>query len=187
MPKPMDPASRYDRTLTPLTRVVDAVPAEAWDAPSPCAGWSAADVLQHLIDTQRDFMLKAGAEMPDPAPVVARGPADAWRTHAEATARNLADPRIGEAPHETPFGTSTVGAVLNDFYGFDMIVHRWDIARAAGLDARLTEAELEQIDTLAQGWGDQLYAEGICAPAVEVGPEATQEARVLARFGRDAR
>lgn len=187
MPLPQDPASRYDRKASPLTRVVDAVPDDAWGRPSPCEGWSAGDVLQHVIDTQRDFMLKAGADMPDPAPKVSSGAGTAWRTHAEAVARSLADPRIGEAPHETPFGTSTVGQVLDDFYGFDLVVHRWDIARATGLDARLTDAELDEVERVAQGWGEQLYAEGICAPAVEVGTDATHEARVLARFGRDAR
>ncbi|MBD5832129.1 maleylpyruvate isomerase family mycothiol-dependent enzyme, partial [Janibacter melonis] len=100
---PQDPASRYDRRNTPLVRVVDAVPDDAWDAPSPCEGWSAADVLQHLVDTQRTFLLTNGASLPDPAPVVAQGPALAWRTHSEAVARVLADPRVGEAPYETPF------------------------------------------------------------------------------------
>ncbi len=65
-------------------------------------GWSAADVLQHLVDTQRTFLLTNGASLPDPAPVVAQGPALAWRTHSEAVARALADPRVGEAPYETP-------------------------------------------------------------------------------------
>lgn len=187
MPLPQDPASVYDRSSTPLTRLVDAVPEDAWQAPSPCAGWTAADVLQHVVDTQRDFMLKAGAEMPDPAPVVATGPAAAWRTHAEAVARSLADPRVGEKAHDTPFGPSTVGQVLNDFYGFDMLVHRWDIARSAGLEAGLTDAELDRLDAAADGWGEQLYAEGICERPVEVGADVPREVQVLARFGRDAR
>lgn len=187
MPLPMDAASRYDRKNTPLTKVVDTLPDDAWSQPSPCSGWTAADVLQHVVDTQRDFMLKAGAEMPDPAPVVATGPADAWRTHAEAVARSLADPRIGEKPHETPFGSSTVGQVLDDFYGFDMVVHRWDIARTAGVDARLSDGELDQLDAAADAWGDQLYADGICDRPVDVGGDVDRAVQVLARFGRDAR
>ena len=49
MPRPMDAASRFDRRNTPLTRLLDAVPDDAWDRPSPCAGWSAADVVHRLL------------------------------------------------------------------------------------------------------------------------------------------
>lgn len=184
---PQDPASRFDRKATPLTRIVDQVPEQAWSNPSPCEGWSAADVLEHLIDTERTFILTHGGDMPELPPKVSDGPALAWRTHAEAVARALIDPRVGEKPQDTPFGTSTVGEVFDDFYGFDLIVHRWDIARAAGMDARLTEAELETIDAAAEGWGDQLYGDGICKEPIDVPADTSREVRVLARFGRDAR
>lgn len=187
MPMPQDPASRYDRRNTPLVRVVDAVPDDAWDAPSPCDGWSATDVLQHLVDTQRTLLLTNGASLPDPAPVVAQGPALAWRTHSEAVARALADPRVGEAPYETPFGVSTVGQVLDDFYGFDMVVHRWDVARATGGNTSITDAELDTLDAAADGWGERLYGDGICSGPLEVGADEPRPVRVLARFGRDAR
>lgn len=184
MALPRDPASLYDRKNTPLTAVVDAVPADAWSHASPCEGWTTADVLQHMVDTQRDFLLKAGAEMPDPTPSVARDGATAWRTHAEAVARNLADPTIGEQPHETPFGASTVGQVLSDFYGFDMLVHRWDVATAAGIDAGLTDAELDEIEAAADGFGEHLTDDGVCHPPVEPPQGADRTTRVMARLGR---
>ncbi len=184
---PMDAASRYDRRMTPLTRLVDAAPEESWAQPSPCAGWTAADVLQHLIDTQRDFMLKAGADMPDPTPDVMKGAALAWRTHAEAVARGLADASVGERPHQTMTGPSTVGDVMDLFYGFDMVVHRWDIARATGQETTFSEAELDAVETALEGFGEHLYGDGVCAPAVELGPDATRQDRVLARTGRDPR
>ena len=184
---PQDPASRFDRLASPLTRLVDNVPAAAWSEPSPCEGWTAADVLEHLIDTERTFLLTSGGDLPELAPKVADGPALAWRTHAEAAARTLIDPRVGEKAYDTPFGPSTVGDVFIDFYGFDLIVHRWDIARAAGMDARLTDAELDIISAAADGWGERLYGDGICAQPVEVPADAPREVQVLARFGRDAR
>ncbi len=35
-----------------------------WSAPSPCEGWSAADLLDHLVDTQRDYISRAWAAEP---------------------------------------------------------------------------------------------------------------------------
>lgn len=165
MPIPMDAASRFDRRSTPLTRLVDAVPADAWGQPSPCADWSAAEVLQHLIDTQRTFMLQAGASLPDPAPTVASGPAVAWRTHAEAVARALADDRVGERPYDTDGGRSSVGAVFDEHHGLDVVLHRWDIARATGSDARLTDAERTAVGLPnPAGAEGRPVREGTCAP-----------------------
>ena len=80
-----------------------------------------------------------------------------------------------------------MGANLVRFYGFDMLVHRWDVAQAAGVDAGLTADELDRIERGADGFGDALYLDGVCRPGVEAPADADREARVLARLGRTAR
>ena len=188
MPLPQDAASVFDRKNTPLMRLVDATDPQALAGPSPCAGWSGLDVVQHLIDTQRDFLLKAGADLPDPAPTVAAlGPATAWRTHAEGVARQLADDTLAERPYETPFGSTTVGAAFDRFYGFDLLVHRWDIGAAAGVPVELSDGELDQVEEALAGFGDAVRSDGVCGPAVEVGPDASRQERVIAFTGRDPR
>ena len=62
--------SVFDRKNTPLMRLVDSADPQQLAGPSPCDGWSGFDVVQHLIDTQRDFLQKSGADMPDPTPRV---------------------------------------------------------------------------------------------------------------------
>lgn len=188
MPLPRDAASVFDRKNTPLMRLVDATDPQALEGASPCEGWSGLDVLQHLIDTQRDFLLKAGADLPDPAPTIAAlGPATAWRTHAEAVARQLADDTFGERPYETPFGTTTVGDAFDQFYGFDLIVHRWDVGRAAGVPVEFSQTELDQVEAAIEGFGGGIRGEGICGPEVELGPDASRQDRALALTGRDPR
>lgn len=188
MPLPRDAASVFDRKNTPLMRLIDATDPRALEGESPCEGWSGLDVVQHLIDTQRDFLLKAGADLPDPAPTVAAlGPATAWRTHAEGVARQLADATLAERAYETPFGTSTVGGAFDQFFGFDLIVHRWDIGQAAGVDVDFSERELEQAETAIAGFGDAIRSDGVCGPAVELGPDASRQDQVLALTGRDPR
>lgn len=188
MALPQDAASVYDRKNTPLMRLIDAADPQALGAASPCEGWSGLDVIQHLIDTERDFLLKAGADLPDPAPTVAAlGAATAWRTHAEGVARQLADDTLAERPYETPFGSSTVGAAFDQFFGFDLIVHRWDIGRTAGLDVTFTEGELDQIEQAVAGFGEHIRGEGVCGPAVEVGADASRQDRLIAITGRHPR
>ncbi|WP_435200811.1 maleylpyruvate isomerase family mycothiol-dependent enzyme [Janibacter sp. GS2] len=185
MPLPQDAASIFDRKNTPLMRLIDSSDPEALASPSPCEGWSGEEVIQHLIDTQRDFLLKAGAELPDPAPTVgALGAATAWRTHAEAVARQLADDTLAERPYETPFGMATVGGAFDRFYGFDLLVHRWDVGRAAGVEVTFTDRELDTVEAAIAGFGEHIRGEGVCGPAVEVGADASRQDQLIALTGR---
>ncbi|MGY1632443.1 TIGR03086 family metal-binding protein [Geodermatophilus sp. SYSU D01186] len=178
-------ADRFASASRPLLDVLDAVPADAWTAPSPCEGWTARDVVGHLVDTQREFLAGRGLDL-GPAPDVAADPAAAWRDHAQRVLAVIADDGAAGASYEGFFGPTTVGATFEQFYVWDMVVHRWDVARAAGVDAGLTDAELERVERGADGFGEALHMEGICRPAVPTGPDADRLTRVLARLGRSA-
>jgi uncharacterized protein (TIGR03086 family) len=178
-------STQYETAHRPLMAVVDAVPAERWAAQSPCPGWTARDVLGHLIETQREFLGGRGVDL-GPAPDLTTDPAAAWRDHAKRVLAAVSDEDVVAAEYDSHFGPTTVGSTFEQFYVWDMVVHRWDIARTAGLDAGLTEAELDAIDRGADSFGEALYMEGVCRPGVEAPPEAGREARVLARLGRGA-
>jgi hypothetical protein len=98
----------------------------------------------------------------------------------------LADDAFADTGYDGHFGPTTVGATLVQFYVFDMVVHRWDVARAAGLDAQLTDEELDRVEAGADSFGPALYMDGICRPGVEAPAGADRVTRVLARLGREA-
>jgi uncharacterized protein (TIGR03086 family) len=178
-------ATSYESAATALAAVLDAVPAEGWAVPSPCAGWSARDVLAHLVDTQRDFLTGHGADL-GPAPDVDGGPVAAWRDHAKRVADALSDEEFAATAYDGHFGPTTIGATFEQFYVWDVLVHRWDIAASVGADAGLTEGELDRIESGADSFGDALYMDGICRPGVDAPADAGRPARVLARLGRRA-
>ncbi|MDP9391226.1 MAG: maleylpyruvate isomerase N-terminal domain-containing protein, partial [Actinomycetota bacterium] len=64
---------RYDAADRPLSQILDAVPVNGWGNPSPCGKWSAADVVGHLIGTQREFLATHGVDLGE-APDVAADP-----------------------------------------------------------------------------------------------------------------
>ena len=72
------------------------------------------------------------------------------------------------------------------FYGFDLIAHRWDLARALGRDERWSEAELDALERGLDGFGDAFYAEGVSKPALPVPEGADRQTALLARMGRRA-
>ncbi len=176
-------ATHYMTAHRPLTAVLDEVPAEGWTNPSPCDGWSARDVLRHMIDTQREFVTSHGVDLGE-APDIDTDPAAAWRDHTKRVAAGISDDAVPTIEYDGHFGPTTVGATLEQFYIWDMLVHRWDIARAVGADPGLSDAELDQIEGGADSFGEALYMDGVCRPGVEAPADADRQARLLARLGR---
>lgn len=177
-------AVAYDAALRPLTAVLQAVPHDAWDRPSPCAGWTARQVVAHLVDTQRDLLTGHGHDL-GPAPDLA-DPAVGLRQHAERVLALVSRPDVSDVAYDGFFGPTTVGATLVQFYVWDMVVHRWDVARATGGDEALSADELDRVEAGADSFGDALHMDGICGPALPTAPGADRQVQLLARLGRDA-
>ena len=177
--------ARYEAANRPLTVVLDAVAHDAWGRPSPCEEWAARDVVRHLVETQRDFLTRHDLDL-GAAPDVDADPAGAWREHARRVVEVLSDPAVPDRSFDGHFGPTTIGATFGQFYVWDMIVHRWDVATAAGTDAGLTDAELDAVDAGADSFGDALHMDGICKPEVDAPEAADRATRVLARLGRRA-
>lgn len=177
--------TQYETAHRRLGAVIDATAATSWDSPSPCEGWTARDVVRHLIQTQRSFLGDRGLAL-GPASDVDANPPGAWHSHAEQVIELLADDDVPASPFDGFFGPTTVGATLEQFYVWDMIVHRWDIARAVGGDPALSDEELIRMEAGATSFGDAIYMDGVCRPGVEAPAGADREAQVLARLGRVA-
>jgi uncharacterized protein (TIGR03086 family) len=175
---------RYRAADAALSSLLTSLPPEAWDAPSPCAGWTARDVVGHLVDAQRTFLAGHGHDL-GPAPDLA-DPAAAWRAHADRVIELVGDPTVADQPFDGHFGPTTVGDTLVRFYVFDVVAHRWDVAQAAPRDERFTDEELDALEAGIAGFGGALYAEGICEGGVEAPQGADRQARVLAALGRHA-
>ena len=179
-----DLSTRFRQLAGGFGEVLDALDTDAWSAPSPCDGWTAREVVGHVIETQRDFFAGHGVDLGD-APSL-EDPVAAWRTHSTVVADRLADPAVGDKAFDGHFGPTTVGETLLRFYGFDMVAHRWDVATAAGRDLRFTDDELTMMETAADGFGPALYSDGVCAAGVEAPADADRQTRLLARLGRSA-
>jgi len=175
----------FSRLADRFGEVVDRLDDADWGRSSPCEGWSAGDVLHHVISTQRDFLAQRGVDAATATDVLT-DPRAAWHGHDDRVRTLLADPDVALREYDGVFGRTTVGASLVRFYGFDLVVHRWDIAAAAGLDERLDDSELSMIESAADGFGEHLYDDGICKPAVPAPAGADRQSRVLARLGRRA-
>lgn len=175
-------AQTFAERAEQFTRILDAAVGR-WDAPSPCEGWTVRDVVAHVIETERDFL--ARHELLDsPAPSL-DDPATAFRAHAADVVDVLDRDGTADRAYDGYFGPTTFGATMAEFYGWDLVIHGWDVARATGQDWSIGDAEAQALGADADGWGDALYGEGICAAPVPVPEDALLQDQLLGRLGRD--
>jgi uncharacterized protein (TIGR03086 family) len=181
-----DIADRYDRVSADFAATVDAVPADRWDSPSPCEGWTARDVVSHIVDNHRTFEEFVGRGLGE-VPSVADDPAAAYAAARDVVARHLHDPDTAEASFEGEvFGHMTFAQGIDRFLSADLVIHRWDLARAAGFDVTMPAEEIARIREAAEGYGDAMRGPGAFGPPIDPPADADEQTRLLAFLGRKA-
>lgn len=178
-------ADRYRRLAARFTTTVEAVPAEAWNNASPCEGWTAADVLGHVIDSEAGLLKKTGQEVPS-RPVTQDHRAGAWVSVREAVQAVLDDPRQAGTEYEGLSGATTVTATFGSFMSVDLIVHRWDIAHAAAIDDVIPSEDMAFAAAFTEQMGDFAQTSGAFGPRLSVPSDADGQAKFLALLGRSA-
>lgn len=173
----------FELASLPLTLLLDRIPVGHWDNATPCEGWSVRDVVGHLIETQREFFARNDIDL-GVVPEIGHDPAAAWQSHMTSVLQTVADDAIADTAFDGGFGHSTIGDTLVQFYVWDMVAHRWDIARGAGQDAELTDSELDRLENGIASFGDALYMDGICKPGVTAPADADRATFILAELGR---
>jgi Mycothiol maleylpyruvate isomerase N-terminal domain len=173
------PSTSFLTNASTFTGVVAGVP--DWSARSACADWTAAEVVDHIVDTQRDLFAQHGADL---GPRPAGGPSAIWAAHLTAVTPYVEDEAWMAKEYDGWFGPTTVGDTVAKFYGFDLIVHGWDIGTAERPGPEWTRSQLDQVEASIASFGPALYTEGICKPAVDAPADASRQTRLLAQLGR---
>src|SRR4051794_3743482 len=181
-----DIAERYARVTGDFTERVRAVPAGAWDNPSPCEGWTARDVVRHLTDWIPAFFGSQGVKFPA-LPSVDEDPVAAWEGVQTTIGAALADPDIAAKQIETPFSKQSFAETVDMIVIGDVFTHTWDLSRATGQPEQL---DPEQLQRMIAGIGaipeEALRADGMFGPPIDVADDVDDQARLLAYFGRRA-
>jgi uncharacterized protein (TIGR03086 family) len=173
---------RHSRALAGFTAVVDQVPDDGWDRPTPCTDWDARALVEHVIGFHEFLVLRPlGLRAHRPR----TGPAARWRATENALQRAHADPAKLDQPAETFDGAVRRPAEVLDALAADTLIHTWDLARGVGASDRLDPVLCERaydaaIRAPASRAGSRLYA-----PRVPVDADAELQDRLLGLTGRD--
>ena len=176
-------SQRYSRLADAFTSKIAAVPEDKWSSPSPCEGWTARDLVDHVVAAQGTFLGFVGRELGD-IPSVDDDPLAAWTAARSVVQADLEDPERAAAEFDGFFGRTTFEAAVDGFLCFDLVVHGWDLARAVGLDERIDPEDVARVRRQAESYGDVLRSPGAFGPAVEPPADADEQGGLLAFLGR---
>lgn len=178
-------SDRYERLSERFSARVEEVALDRWSSPSPCPGWTARDVVRHVVDAHGLLLGLVGRSV-EAAVTVDEAPAVAWGAARAAVLAELVDRDRASATFEGFEGTTRLDDAVDRSLSFDLVIHGWDLARAAGLDARIPLADVVWATEQARSFGPTLQSSGLCAPPVHLRPGADAQTRLLALVGRQA-
>jgi uncharacterized protein (TIGR03086 family) len=178
-----DVSERYVRLADAFADKVAAVSDDQWSNQSPCSEWTAKDVVKHVVGTQGMFLGFVGRSIED-SPSAEDDPAGAWDAARSAVKAGLEDPDVAMAEFDGFSGRSTFEAAVGRFLCTDLVVHGWDLARAAGLDDGIAPDDMAAVRETAKSFGDAMRSPGAFGPEVEVGDDADEQSKFIAFLGR---
>jgi uncharacterized protein (TIGR03086 family) len=178
----------YQRSVTTWVAVVER--ATDFDAPTPCAGWSVREVVNHLVGEDRwtkpivDGLTIADVGDRLDGDLLGSDPASAAR-EAAAEALEAVSERLpaGGVVHLS-YGDERLEEYLRQLTA-DHLIHGWDVAAATGQDRTL---DADVVSDIAAWYADReaMYRAGGAVADRPAGAEGgTPEKDLLIAFGRD--
>ena len=202
---PEDPRRHFAATVAIAGQVMDAIRADQYAAPTPCADLPVGPLQEHLVMVLRRVAAAGRGEPTSTWPMDAADVAEgewpaAWRAAAHDVQSAWGDDAL-DRPTELPWGVFPGSEVLG-VYASEVAVHTWDLAVATGIEPEWDQPSLEfalaaihtQLPTAdrtpmweatrAQLPPDYPWSDPF-GPAVPVAPEASTVHRLVAWNGRD--
>jgi uncharacterized protein (TIGR03086 family) len=178
----------FNRALDGFEAVLAGVGQGSWSAPSPCAGWSAADVAGHAIVGLRETEALARGRYEEngaaehPGSAIGDDPLAAWRV-ARADMMAALDPSALARLVPGPWGWMPLGEIL-ERSPMEYLVHAWDLAQATGQTAALDPGLVRDALGPARQFARLARLSGLVGPECAVAEDADDLTRLLAIFGR---
>ncbi|MDX3188993.1 TIGR03086 family metal-binding protein [Streptomyces sp. MN03-5084-2B] len=176
------------RTLLVLDKLVAGVLPADLARPTPCAGWTLADLLRHQVSENHAFATAAReGSAPDwDAGTLGDDPYGAYRASVDDFLDAFADDAVLERKLAiNHFGTFP-GSVAAHMHLVDTVAHGWDLARTLGLPYKPDPEAVRVALKLAGQIPDEgREKNGSFARSVEVPADASRLDRFLAILGRD--
>jgi len=177
----------FTKALYGMDAVVQRVPVGTWDYPSPCEGWTAADVLVHQIAVLEGAAatVRSGEMTRPDAPKDLSDLVETWNATRDGVLAALDHKGALQQRGKFWFGEMTIDEFIS-IVQWDPLTHAWDVAVATGVEAQLDEDLVRQtFDTIAPMRDVMVKRGNIGESQIEIADDANIVDRYLGLVGRD--
>jgi uncharacterized protein (TIGR03086 family) len=175
----MDVIALVRRADAATGAVIDRIPEDLLDARTPCTNWRIREIIDHMVGNNQDMLRRADKESS-----VDSKAAD-FATTSRAVADAYADPAVLERTFDLG-GFQLDGRSLMAVHFADVLVHGWDIGRAARVEVHIEDDLAAAALRVIQSFPDTLRGpDKAFAHPVPVAEDAPIQTRLLALSGRD--
>ena len=178
-----------DRGLDFFTSIVARLGEDDWERPTPCAGWTARDLLGHVVTSMRvgiSMMQGQPPASPDaarPGDLVEGDPLEFWHSTV-VQARDVLGNADLTLMMETPLGGTVADALVIPV--IDLYVHAWDLGTVAGIAVEIPAGVIDFADAYIDPLPDGVMRgeDRAFGPQAPVPAGATPTERFIAWTGR---
>lgn len=176
-------ADRFRSVAATFTDRVEGV--DDWNAPAPCEGWVARDVVRHLVGWVPGFLAGGLGGEPVELPDVDDGPEAAWAACRDHVQGLLDDPAASDVVFASAqMGDMPLDVAIDRFILGDVLVHTWDLARATGQDETIDATEAENMFMGMEPMAEMLAQSEHFGTRTPVADDAPFQDKLIALTGR---
>jgi uncharacterized protein (TIGR03086 family) len=174
-------SEKYLRVAAGFSDRINHCPDDCWSNASPCDGWTAANIVEHVIGVHRGQLAQIGADVSlnDGDPL-----AHQWQTTCSRFVDAMSDPERAGMPVSGPMGSVAFKQMAGSIVLHDLLVHTWDFAvathQSADLDEEAVRVALEKMTPMSEF----IRGPGMFGPAVIPPLSASLQTQFLCFVGR---
>jgi uncharacterized protein (TIGR03086 family) len=184
-----DIAELHAQALEATGAIVAGIASDRWHADTPCGGWDARALLNHVVSGNLwAAELAAGRTMEDvgdrlDGDVLGPDPAGSYAASARVAAAAFRAPGALDAPCAVSYGP-VPGSVYAGHRFMDVFIHGWDLAAATGQDTALDAGLVQACREVIEPQLEAFRGAGALAAPLPAPVGATGQTRLLAMLGR---
>ena len=183
-----NPIEVYEGAVNYMRDIIAGVKSDQFNASTPCSEWTVQALINHNVKVSQTFLgMMTGSGGVDPfdvsGPIPDEGAVAAFEGSTGALLEAIKAPGALEKVVKAPFGEMPGSQLIMIPFG-DLLIHKWDLAKATGqdtsLDGGLAEVCYHVLEHLLEGGRDpNNFAEAVSVPI-----SASFQDKLLALSGR---
>ena len=177
-------SDKYRKAIAGFSTVVGSV--QDWSAASPCQGWTARDVVGHVIGGVQVISGVQTGKAPqrgDPAANAGEDAAGAFTRERDLAFGALTEDNLAKKV-QGPMGEMPLDQMIGMFLTPDVLIHTWDLGRAAGVAVELDPQLVEETYNALLPIDAMVRSPGVFGPKVEPPADADAQTKLICFVGR---